>query len=374
MNQLQEELDFYSLLPSPDQSNDQDADNMLITPFSKYFTSAELNAHLKDNSSNKSFSCIHFNIRSLSKHFDQFNANLSNIERNIDVLAISETKLNNNSVSNISLPNYDFFNDNSDTMAGGVALYVAKHLRSHQRLDLRLNTPQTESCWIEFEESKAKSVIVGCIYKHPNASINEFTDELDAKIKEFRNNKQTVYILGDFNIDLLKYETHLPTENYVNMLFSNSFFPLITKPTRITDHTATLIDHIYTNNLSANISAGIAAMDISDHLPVFCINSNSNHTIHNNNAYYRDYSKFDKEKYLQDLKNTSWDESLSKDVNEFTSNFSEKLQEIINKHAPLKLASHRKTKIMSKPWLTSGILKSIRKKQKLYYKLKKEKK
>lgn len=83
-------------------------------------------------------------------------------------------------------------------------------------------------------------------------------------------NRYQLYILGDMNIDFLKYNYHTQTEEYLDMLHSNNISPIITKPTRITNYTATLIDHIYTNNTKQMIS-GIATIDISDHLPTFCI-------------------------------------------------------------------------------------------------------
>ena len=50
------------------------------------------------------------------------------------------------------------------------------------------------------------------------------------------------------------------------------FFPLITRPTRITSNTATLIDNIFTNNLLNNFSvSGLMFCDISDHLPIFTL-------------------------------------------------------------------------------------------------------
>ena len=53
------------------------------------------------------------------------------------------------------------------------------------------------------------------------------------------------------------------------MLFANNILPIITKPTRVIDHTATLIDHIYTNSVQ-NLTAGILTIDITDHLLIFC--------------------------------------------------------------------------------------------------------
>jgi hypothetical protein len=76
--------------------------------------------------------------------------------------------------------------------------------------------------------------------------------------------------MGDYNIDLLKSESCDYTNNFIEQLFTSSFFPLITKPTRITHHTATLIDNIFTNNLEEleDSTNGIIFSDISDHLPI----------------------------------------------------------------------------------------------------------
>ena len=70
----------------------------------------------------------------------------------------------------------------------------------------------------------------------------------------------------------LKFNHHAQTEEYLDMLHSNNTSPVITKPARITaNHTATLIDHIYTNNTNQMISGIIATVDVADHLPTFCI-------------------------------------------------------------------------------------------------------
>jgi hypothetical protein len=76
--------------------------------------------------------------------------------------------------------------------------------------------------------------------------------------------------MGDFNIDLLKSESCDFANKFTEQLFTSSFYPLITKPTRITSHTATLIDNIFTNNIDKIDSSinGILFSDISDHLPI----------------------------------------------------------------------------------------------------------
>ena len=116
-----------------------------------------------------------------------------------------------------------------------------------------------------------KNIIVGCIYKHPKANIEKFTEQLEELLGQLNQGKYDIYLLGDFNIDFLKYDQHQSTEKYLDMLYSYNIIPIITKPTRITNHTKTLIDHIYTNTSILHITAGIGLLDITDHLPVFCI-------------------------------------------------------------------------------------------------------
>ena len=72
------------------------------------------------------------------------------------------------------------------------------------------------------------------------------------------------------NINFLKFNEHTQTEEFLDMLYANNILPIITTPTRLTDHTATLIDHIYTNSLQ-NFTPGILTVDITDYLPIFCL-------------------------------------------------------------------------------------------------------
>ena len=71
-------------------------------------------------------------------------------------------------------------------------------------------------------------------------------------------------IMGDMNVDLLKFETHIKTNEYLDNIFSNDFLPIISKPTRICSTVATLIDHIYTNNLLSSGYSGIIITDVAD--------------------------------------------------------------------------------------------------------------
>ena len=75
-------------------------------------------ANLSNNLQKKDFFVIHFNVRSLSKNKDKIEECLNNMTRLPDAIAISETKLNAESSSNIDIPNYHFFYNDSPSMAG----------------------------------------------------------------------------------------------------------------------------------------------------------------------------------------------------------------------------------------------------------------
>ena len=88
-----------------------------------------------------------------------------------------------------------------------------------------------ESCWIELDtDSNNPKIIIGCIYRHPGASLTEFTTELEGIMSGLTSYK--TYTSGDMNVNFFNCCEHSQTEEYLNMiLYSNNFLPLITKPT-----------------------------------------------------------------------------------------------------------------------------------------------
>ena len=97
--------------------------------------------------------------------------------------------------------------------------------------------PLVEPCWIKIDPCNNKAhIIVGCIYRHPSANIEDFTSNLDASLKNLNQKKYEVSVLGDMNIDFLKCKSHSLTEDYLEMLSTNNMLPEITKPTRITSN------------------------------------------------------------------------------------------------------------------------------------------
>ena len=120
----------------------------------------------------------------------------------------------------------------TESSAGGTLLYIANHLSYKPHLDLNIyKTNELESTFIEVLNPK-KSNIIGCIYKHPLMDLNHFnTNYLNDLLDKVSKEQKSVFLLGDFNINLLNYNDHNPTNEFLDSLASNSFVPYILQPT-----------------------------------------------------------------------------------------------------------------------------------------------
>ena len=121
-----------------------------------------------------------------------------------------------------------------------------------------------ESLFIEVIRGEGRrNEIIGVMYRPPGGDFNTFIEDLTQILIKLRG--VDAYIMGDYNIDLLKSDSHRPTTDCLECLYSRGFYPLISLPTRLTDTTATLVDNIFTNNLQTVIESGLMAVRISDH-------------------------------------------------------------------------------------------------------------
>ena len=119
-------------------------------------------------------------------------------------------------------------------------------------------------------------------------------------LNKLAHGKLDFVISGDYNVDLLKHEIKQTVNDYINAVHTEGCFNIINKPTRITDTSATLLDHVYTN-VSQNISSrGILTFEILDHLPTFC-SLTSKPILKQEKNLIRDMNKFDMTKFLDDV-------------------------------------------------------------------------
>ena len=177
--------------------------------------------------------------------------------------------------------------------------------------------------------------------------------------------------MGDFNINLLNVNQHTATNEFLENMYSLHFLPLITKPTRVQSNSATLIDNIFSNQLN-NIISGVLYTDISDHYPIFVIieNNHIKSKIDQNIFYKRDYSPKNIDKFKDMVNKVQWTEILKQtECNQAFSLFYKKFSELYNQGFPSR--DVKKTYYNRKPWLTPALITSIKNKNNLYRKFKK---
>ena len=148
-------------------------------------------------------------------------------------------------------------------------MYIKDDIQFIRRRDIEFDFESVETCFIEILR-KQKNTIIGCIYRHPSNKFDIFHEVICQKLHYINKSGYEAYITGDFNVNLINYSYNKATSDYLDMLFALGYMPIITKATRITYHSKTLIDHIYTNSHEKIVKSGICLADLSDHLPCFC--------------------------------------------------------------------------------------------------------
>ena len=103
-------------------------------------------------------------------------------------------------------------------------------------------------------------------------SINEFNEEYLLPLLEKINNlNKKCFVMGDFDIDLLKKSSKVVISQFFDNTISHYFSPYILQPSRITENSKSLIDNIFFNSLEYSLISGNLGVEISDHLIQFMI-------------------------------------------------------------------------------------------------------
>jgi exonuclease III len=367
----------FTLNDSNDKTSNQninynDNDNNETCNYYYSDTFNNLTKHINEDK----LSLIHFNSRSLNKNIDNITDYLKTLNHKFPLIAFSETWLNDSN-SSPALNSIDGYNiahcHRNFKRGGGVALYISNDLNFKIRHDLNLkNSDEYESVFVEIE-SHPKNTIVGVIYRPPDRSPQSFIHNLSNTVNLINNEKLPSFICGDFNINLLKISTHQESNDFLNIMYEANYYPTITKPTRLTTRTSSLIDNIFSNILNNKLTPGILFNDITDHFPVFYFVNKDKHSETKNkskNNYYtkRKITNITMTSFENELNQTNWNEVLNNSsADDSYDVFINKFTNLYDKHFPKVRKKINKRK-ENKPWISAGIIKSIKTRNKLYIK------
>ena len=118
--------------------------------------------------------------------------------------------------------------------------------------------------------------MLSSIYRPPNSDIPTFLASYNSLLSAIKRTKPTSIIVGlDHNLDFLKSSKHQWTVDFIQNNLDFGLIPTVTRPTRITNSSATLIDNVFVSqNLCGSYVSNILLNDTSDHLPTVCCLSN----------------------------------------------------------------------------------------------------
>ena len=250
-------------------------------------------------------------------------------------------------------------------MGGGVCIYVSEVLSPEVIEPLTLSSPDLQSLFTKFVFN-GKPYVIGNLYRPPSRSLPVFLEKVSYILEYCRLNyaDHVVYMLGDTNVDLLKYKDNTMMQNFAHSMFSYDFTPVIRRPTRVTITNASLIDHIWSNDPNIRCG-GIIRTHVTDHFPVFVVSAVCNSKSAPEHITYRDFSASNKLKFKNKLSLVSWYQLISdNDVDSVFGYFSE----IITSHfiECFPLCSRKiRTVDTQKPYIDDYIKGLIREKRKL---------
>ena len=383
-----------------DLDNEENANN-IWNDISDFLVSCKYKQieKIEVNSTNE-LNLLSLNIRHLRDKIDQLRENVIDYQK-FDILCFNECNLIKeklpNGLNDISLEGFhEPILQNpyrASGKGGGLAIYINTKLCNEDDITSFNPNPEAENKCGEFQFIKIKNVrgskkthVIGNVYRSPSGNPENFNtlfNKILQKLHRHTKNK-TCHIVGDFNQDLIKYDSDSNSQNLVDYAASNGFVQLVARPTRVTESTASLIDQVYTNNLDSTLSCNILTVDLSDHLAIhtkikLCNDGTTNIAKGlnqvNNKREFRIFNEANNEKFKMLINEETWDE-IHEDMGaqEHYDKFTEIYMQHYNSAYPLKTKRERRKNERQnpKPWILPWLEDACARKKTLYHKYIKE--
>ena len=255
--------------------NTEDTDELNIIQHSPYYRDDEL---IKSRMyHNNGLSILSLNCQSLHAKFEYIKLLLDKFSCNncpLQVICLQETWFTaNTDLSPYIIPGYHIISTGRyASNHGGLVIYLSD-IWNYEVKTCNTDSQIWERQIIEISNpstSARNKITIENIYRPPynlQTNINTFMTEFNSTLLQYHSNSRNAYLCGDYNIDLLKMTSIQMHEDYFDNILSAGYIPTITLPTRLSEN-STLIDNIFTNNVSNQITAGILDTHISDHQPI----------------------------------------------------------------------------------------------------------
>lgn len=308
-------------------------------------------------------------------NFENFKHLLKTLNHTFSVICITETWLSDDdfhSNSDYRLPSYyaEHFERKNKKRGGGVCMYINNSFPYTVKNLASISNADVECLTIDLQVCPGKHYLISTIYRPPSGVLRNIESFL-SKLAESLNLKH-YFILGDFNSNYLQYDTDNSVRDFYNHTFQLGMTPIINQPTRVTRNTRATLDNIFVNQSMNGLTSGIITTDVSDHFPIFitCKTDRRSNAYDSEKStfYKRDYSEINVKNFEHSLRAANWSNIYrSTCANTAYENFISVFKDLYENSFPEKLISHN-SKRFKNPWMTKGLLKSSKHKQKLYMK------
>ena len=361
LNNEPHEYEFYnSPLNILDGEIDYDHNNL---GSKKYYNCSEI-SNLFDNR----FSVIFSNIRSFSKIFLYFqHSYLYSFANPPKIVGLCETKIDKQTESIYSCFGYNLVFNSNNANKGGLMFLIENNIKYEVLNEITFSCEDVESLFIKVF-SDFGNLFVGIIYRRPNSDFDTFMEKYEC-ILQYLGNRKSV-IGGDFNLNLANYQNSNFVKQYVETSFEFSYRSLINNPTRVTSHSATIIDHLWLNFTCSSMTSGIILTDASDHFSTFIaldFHAYSNPT--DDKYKFRNINGVVVDSFRDDLlarvENINFELYLS-DPDFLINKLIYCIKEVMNIHCPLQ--TKLKRRMNKNPWFTPELHNLTKEKNKLYKK------
>ena len=282
---------------------------------------------------------------------------------------------------NFHLPNFDFIHQEIKTgkKGGSILIYAKNHIKFKIIKDLSVSEGESDYFTVKIENKNSKHLINTLYYRPSSGVIKGLNSFLENVFKKANAENKLCFVGGEFNLNCLDYNKNLEVRTFYNRIFAHGCIPLITKPTRVTSKTISLIGNIFTNFIfgtSLKLIKGIIKSDVSHHFPVF-VSLCSPSKIHKEHQKITIHKRVIHDTNLMafktDLRNVNWNSTNHyPKTNSKYETFFKIFSELYEKHFSLK-DFQIKVKDLQAPWISKGLKKSSKQKQKLYIKFLKNK-
>jgi len=345
----------------------------------KYYDIADLQEI--NNNDGSEYIVLHLNIQGLASKFDNLKILLDSmiaIGKKPDFVLLCETFLTKNNAHLFKVDGYSFvFRNRANSPKGGVAIFINNSITYTNRPDLGINVDREfESIFIEVKTSTSK-LIVGEIYRIPNTNEKISIERYTSVLNQLDAEKCDALFGTDQNFDYAKINSQQNISDLFDTFCSKGYLPTITKATRITKSTATIIDNIYVKCIkqNCNITSGVLNHYISDHQPVFIFLKKNTQNANKSGLTFkcRKFSDHSVTNIENELNRTDWNVLLNMSADQGYDCFVNTLTNCLDQYAPEKQVFIKFKHVIRQEWMTNGLMKSSNVKDRLHKKFMKDK-